>query len=116
ASRQRGETALAFLPIARRGIEENLHQSVSIETGTNVMNVEFIRKEELDRAKTIPGCGLKTVKERVLPIHHGQVGSETWISLMFLSYRLTSSGRVLSTSNAPSTSIPASIYMPVRLF
>jgi hypothetical protein len=50
------------------------------------MNVEFVRKQELDRAKTVSGGGLEAVKERVLPIHHSQVGGEAWHRL----YKLVS--------------------------
>ena len=78
ASRQRGKTALAFFPIARRRIEENLRESVSVKPGADFTSIEFIREQELDRAKTVPGCGLESIKERVLPIHHGQVGGEAW--------------------------------------
>ena len=120
ASRQRGKTTLAFFPIAGRRVEEHLREPVSVKPGADFTNIEFIREQELDRAKSVTGCGLESIKERVLPIHHGQVGGEAWhrasMQLSCGSQRFTSSGRVFRTSKAPSTSIPASMYIPVRLF
>jgi hypothetical protein len=44
ASRQRGKTALACFPIARRSVEEDLREPVGIEPGSDFTSIELIRK------------------------------------------------------------------------
>lgn len=114
ATGQRGDAALAARPIARRRIEQRLRETCIVKTGADIRLVEVIGKKELHALEAILCRSGKAVEERVLLVHHGQVGGKARHDrpLNTIAYLLTSFGGVRNTAMQPSTSTPASAYMP----
>ena len=76
AAGQSGIAALARLPVAGRGVEENLAQTVLLEQRSQRGGRMLVRKKELDGRKTIVRGGAKAVEKVVLRVHRGQIGGK----------------------------------------
>ncbi len=76
-ARQRGNASLACLPVARRSVEQRLHQTVVAQALLEFLSAVGVREQVLDRAETIgSGCG-KALKKIMLRVQHAEVGGKT---------------------------------------
>ena len=77
APRVAGQPAFAGGPVARWQVEQRLRQAVGLQALRNRLGRVLVRKEELDRFKTIGGRGREAVQKGPLGVHHGQVGCKS---------------------------------------
>src|SRR5581483_10970843 len=78
AARQRRDAALAGRPVARWRIEERLRQTVFVEARLELGSGEVVREQVLDRFEAVTRGSSEAIEERVLVVHHRQIGGETW--------------------------------------
>ena len=77
AAGQRGEAALARVPIARRPVEQRLGEAVLGQARADVRSRVSVWEQELDALEAVLRGGVEALEESVLLIHHRQVGGES---------------------------------------
>ena len=76
AAGKRREAAIALAHIARRRIDQNLHQTVRIEARGNLLRGEVVAEAELDcREAVVSGRG-ETIEERRLGVEERKIRGE----------------------------------------
>ena len=76
AARQRRQTAIALGQIARRRIDQNLRQPVSVEARGDLLRDKVIAESELDRDEAIVRGSGEPVEEWDLVVEEGKVRGE----------------------------------------
>ena len=76
AAGQRRKAAIALGQIARRRIDQNLHQTVRVEARGNLLRDEVITNRELDRSEAIMRGSGEAVEEWDLVVEEGKICGE----------------------------------------
>ncbi|ABA53116.1 hypothetical protein BURPS1710b_A0443 [Burkholderia pseudomallei 1710b] len=76
AARQRRDSALARRPVAGRRVEQRLHEAMRVEARLELGGGELVREQVLDRLEAVACRGGEALEERVLVVHHREIGGE----------------------------------------